>query len=331
LDAILEYAAACYGVSPSVLSALDGGHFQAVYALDYGREPCVLRITPPNEEITAETTRAVIAWMRLLAAHDVPVPIPLASVNGRMVERYTDSDGEYLLTVQTRAPGVLAQDLDLQAWTDALVEALGRAVGRMHAVAAGGSLPEVVTARPTWQAVGNCYGPHRSLERVEPGIRARYESALERVLALPRDGQSWGLVHVDLHFGNLFVDTDSGTITLFDFDDYCYGWYMMDVAMQLMDILVLYGNDRNEADRAVFTSRFLRHYLQGYTDARELGPGWADQLNALLALLEFVLYIDVSPHYDPADDDRWMNSFVPGRRERILAGTPYVAVDWDAL
>ena len=46
----------------------------------------------------------------------------------------------------------------------------------------------------------------------------------------PKDAESYGLVHFDYSDGNFHVDLNNGDITLFDFDNCIYCWYMFDLA-----------------------------------------------------------------------------------------------------
>lgn len=53
---------------------------------------------------------------------------------------------------------------------------------------------------------------------------------LDGLHALPKDADSYGLIHNDFNDGNFTVDYDNDNITAFDFDDCCYFWFMYDIA-----------------------------------------------------------------------------------------------------
>ena len=143
---------------------------------------------------------------------------------------------------------------------------------------------------------------------------------MDRVNALPRAEEGYGLIHADLHGGNFFVDVASGDITVFDFDDCCYGWYAMDVAMALFDMLVVYPRSEERA----FARAFLRTYLKGYNGEHRLSGFWIEQIPDFLKLLEIGVYAQVYRHYDPDDTESWVGKFMPNRRERIEQRVPYV-------
>ena len=95
------------------------------------------------------------------------------------------------------------------------------------------------------------------------------------------------LTHMDLHFGNFFVGIHSQRVTLFDFDDCAYGWYIMDIAMLLFDVLVVY----DQPDHQQFGQRFLTNVLRGYIPSMPDSAFWVEQLPLFLKLLEISLFI----------------------------------------
>lgn len=53
---------------------------------------------------------------------------------------------------------------------------------------------------------------------------------LDSFRQLPKDSEAYGLIHFDFSDGNYHVDMETGTITVFDFDNCMYCWYMFDLA-----------------------------------------------------------------------------------------------------
>ncbi len=49
---------------------------------------------------------------------------------------------------------------------------------------------------------------------------------------LPQDNESYGLVHFDFSDGNYHVDMETGAITVFDFDNCMYCWYIYKVKIK---------------------------------------------------------------------------------------------------
>ena len=323
---IIQQAAERYGVSPEQLKPAAGGNFSAVYEFPRDGRDCILRITPPNEDIDYSSMQAILAWMDFLSARGAPVTRPLPSCKGRRIECIEQGE-TYLAAAFEKAPGILGEDLPFDRWTPALFQALGRAAGQMHAAARAYTPPAGLRLLPDWD-IGSSY--YRPVTRREPAHAAVFHAqvqAADQVRALPRDPSAYGLIHADFHGGNFFVDPAAEAVTIFDFDDCCYGWFAMDVAMNLFDMLVLYPGK----DKEVFALRFLRSYLEGYRAANELPSVWLAQVPLFLKLLETGIFLQVYEMHDPADRDSWVGRFMQGRERRIECGCPYVDIHFETL
>ncbi len=325
-EQLLIYAAACYGADPRALHPLDGGHVSAVYAFEQAGREYVLRITPPLEAPDRDATGAILAWLAFAAEHGGAVAHPHLSRSGRLIETWALSEGEALITAFEKAPGVRAEVLPPETWTPALYQRLGRVVGRLHRLAAA-YRPGLDLRRPTWQQMGNCFNPTEALPSAPQALLTQRTALLAQIHTWNPTPRTYGLIHADLHGGNFYVDVESGTLTLFDFDDCAYGWFLMDTAMQLFDQLVLYSGP----DEAAFAERFLVNYLRGYQAEWPLDAAWVERLPLLLKLVEIGVYLQVYRWYDPATSDGWVGRFMAGRQARLAQQRPYVDLAFDAL
>lgn len=322
----LNTIAACYGITASELTFLSGGHTALVYGFNSQGRDYILRITPPNEEINLRSTRLVLEWLAFLAERDGPVSKPVRSLKRNLIEQVKSAEQLYLATAFEKAPGVLAEGMQPEDWSDKLFQSLGRAIGACHRIACQYAPPEEYR-RPAWEQIGNCFNPLEYLEGVDAIILEKHRLILDAIAHLPVNPECYGLAHLDLHFGNFFVDAASSKITFFDFDDCGYGWYLMDLAMLLFDVLVVYGG----SDREGFGDRFLEHLLRGYLKHKTLDPFWIAQFPLFLKLLEIGLYIMLYRIDDPADLEAWGGKFMPGRKQRIEQEIPYVGLDFNNI
>jgi Ser/Thr protein kinase RdoA (MazF antagonist) len=165
------------------------------------------------------------------------------------------------------------------------------------------------------------------LDGAESFILEKRKKLLGLIQTLPKDRESYGLAHLDLHFGNFFVDIEQRLITLFDFDDCAYGWYLMDVATLLFDILVVY----DLPDKESFGTRFLENLLKGYLSQKPLSLFWLNQLPHFLKLLEIGVYIMLYRQYDPTSADNWVGKFMLNRQERIEQDIPYIDLPFGVI
>src|SRR5690606_13388588 len=107
----------------------------------------------------------------------------------------------------------------------------GETIGRIHALSQGFHAAGAARKRPEWDDPVFEFVESFLPER-EALARQKYRAVCDYVRTLPKSAESYGLTHQDAHGGNLFVD-DQGRITLFDFDDCAYNWFVNDIAMVL--------------------------------------------------------------------------------------------------
>lgn len=321
---LIQRSAGLYGVSPEQLRPVHGGQSCQVFAFSQGVQDFILRISPLNEDINLDNMRSVLDWMRFLSTRGTSVTRPVPSQRGCMVEQLEDDGQCYILTVFEKARGILAEELSIDQWDGTLFTNLGRTVGRIHTISREYLPREGLIRRPEWDQLDDCYYCNAVLDQSFPMIQPMRERVRQAVQALPRYPGAYGLIHGDLHCANFFVDIANNNITLFDFDDCCYGWYAMDIAMSVFDLLVLYP----VKDQAVFASSFLERYLEGYLHENRLEGIWIKRLPLFLKLLEIEIYADLAMDYAAGKTGPWGNRFMPGRARRIENEVPYVDIDF---
>ena len=318
----LNTAATLYGVSEAELQPLRGGHFAQVYGFKLNDRDFVLRLAPPNDDVDLPAQKSILAWMAYLAAHGASVPEPLLSKNENLVEVISSPEGEWLAVGYSQAEGILSEEIPLDQWDDVQFQTLGRSIGKIHAIARD-YVPSTEVSFPQWDKGGNLF--NRQIEN-EFWLKEKQSLLLEKIHSYPKPADAYGLVHGDLHFGNFFMEIHKQVVTLIDFDDCAYGWFVMDIAVLLFDILVLYpGTDKDE-----YGQDFLHSFLTGYLTENPLSMFWLEQLPFFLKLLEINIYDLVAESY-PDNAGEWGMKFMPGRKERLENDTPYMNLDFSAL
>lgn len=318
---LLEYVAQCYDTQSGRLWPVSGGHYNLVYEFKRGDQTIILRISPGETDLLQ--TLSMMDYVEFLAENGAPVARPVASNKNRWVETVKDLEGRTLfITAFEKAPGILAETIPPSEWTPNLYRQIGRAVGGFHHAASVYRPLDAALRRPDWETQ---YSPVRVAEWLgsqEDEVLAQYQTTYQYLRSLPKDSDSFGLAHGDLHFANFLIEGEH--LTLFDFDDCCYTWFAMDLAVSLFDALVINPGSNKES----FAVEYLQAFLAGYRSAHPLAPFWVSQLSHFLKLEEIFIYALIYPKYDPADDDPWVSRFMPGRKERIIQGIPYVNVNF---
>lgn len=324
---ILQQATRLYGTKLSQITPVTGGHFADVYEFTREQEKVILRISPTDEYIDIQSTRSMLEWMAFVANHDGPVSRPVRSQQGNLVETIRNGNQDFLVVAYEKAPGMLAENLPPQDWSDELIQTLGCTLARLHRIAQVYLPVSAELKRPEWEQGGSCFNPRESMKNADRAILQKRNKVLDTIKCLVKDCEGYGLAHLDLHFGNFYVDAARKNIVLLDFDECAYAWYMMDIAMLLFDVLVVY----NGLEPIQFGERFLLNLLKGYHQQKRLSKFWVSQLPHFLKLLEIGVYLMLYRSYNPVTADAWVGKFMPGRRERIEQELPYVNLDFAAI
>ncbi|MCA9910906.1 MAG: phosphotransferase [Anaerolineae bacterium] len=300
---------------------MTGGHYAQVYEWHQAGQDFVLKIAPQADENDLLSMHAMLEWLAYLAAYNAPIVRPVYSQQRNLIETIQKDGRTYLISASEEISGVRAEVLPPKAWDAPLIQQLGRVLGHCHALAET-YVPRIPAfVRPQWDQTTNCFNPIDALATAETFLLEKRAQVLHTIQSLPKDRDSHGLAHLDIHFANFIVDTEQGEIVLIDFDDCAYGWYVMDIAMLLFDVLVVYADQK----RDVLRRRFLKALLDGYRQEKPLSAFWVNQLPAFLKLLEIGVFAMVAPGYDLATcQDKWVNTFMAGRERRIREDVPYL-------
>ena len=311
-----------YRISVDALEALDG--FESfVYEVKGSQQPYILRVSHSSHR-TPNQIRGEVEWINYLAERDVPAARAVPSPSCNLVEVVDASEGQFAATAFVRAPGTYVRR---EAWQPDLFRRLGQIVGRMHALAKGYVLGDPRVKRPEWYEDAEGFVEAR-LPHSEQTVIDKAQALVSYLHTLPVSREAYGLVHIDVHRGNFYVNED-GQITLFDFDDCQYSWFADDLAM-----VIFYAVPHNcvGKENLDLARSFFLCFLEGYRRENVLDPSWFRQIPAFLKQRELDLYAAIYAGFDDLDDlPPWPVSFMEGRRGKIASDVPYVDLDFEVL
>lgn len=319
-ERILRQVMQAFAIGADQIQLLDG--FESfIYEFKQDEQDYILRIghslrRPEN------LIRGEVDWINFLHAGGAGVSQAVLAENGDLVVPVEDDRGDYFLAVAfSKAPGGPPQDDDLHP---GFYEDYGRLLGRMHRLSQTYSPPRPAWKRPDWD-------DPLMLEVLEwlpetEDLVADRDLALKQYLdSLPRSSESYGLIHFDAHLGNMFID-GQGQITLFDFDDCNYSWFVNDIAIVLFYIAL------GKADPADFTADFMSHFLKGYREENQLDAAWLGEIPYFLKLREIDLYAVIHRSFDVENIDHpWVAMYMQDRKPRIENGVPFIDFDFNSL
>ncbi|MBC8504738.1 MAG: phosphotransferase [Anaerolineales bacterium] len=318
-DNILHEAMKRFGIEKDNFELLDG--FESfIYEYSNQHGEYILRVSHSLRR-TPELIAGEVDWINYLAEGGASVSRAIYSQSGNLVEVVADGHGDqFLATAFKKAPGRPTQKED---WTPEFFEHYGRVIGRIHSLTKDYLPTDLSWRRPEWDDPKNL-----ELEDWLPASEAaaltKFRELMPYFETLPKNRDGYGLIHQDAHGDNIFVD--NGQITLFDFDDCVYGWFIYDIAM------VLFYAAMWKEDKAAFTDEFMGNFLRGYSNENKLDALWLKELPYFLKLREIDLYAVIHRSMDVDNlDDPWCVGYMRGRKDKIESDAPYIDFDWSSL
>ncbi|MNW31943.1 homoserine kinase [compost metagenome] len=113
-------------------------------------------------------------------------------------------------------------------------------------------------------------------ELEQAAVMAEIRLLREYFAAVPTCERSYGLIHYDFEYDNVFYDEASSTCYAIDFDDAMYHWYVMDVEKALDSLTECIadrqpeGDSASEEERMRHTGQLHQYFMNGYLAEREL-------------------------------------------------------------
>lgn len=317
-EGVLKDAMRRYGIAPDEIKLLDG--FES-YIYEYHRDgnDFILRIGHSRRR-TPSLIQGEVEWINYLADGGAGVARAILSEAGNLVEAIADGrGGQFLATTFVKAPGRPPGEV---GWTPALYEAYGRLLGRIHALSKHYTPSNPTIRRPDWNDPQNL-DTLTWLPEDEVILIEKSRQVLRYLTTLPRDANSYGLIHQDAHSGNFFV-TEGNQITLFDFDDCVYGWFIYDIAM------VIFYMVTNHHDPRGLVQSFWPRFWTGYCTENTLDPRWLCEIPWFMKLREIDLYAVIVRSFEDIEhiDEPWSARYMEGRKRRIEEDVPVVEFDF---
>jgi amicoumacin kinase len=287
----------------------------------------ILRLTHSSHR-TANLVRGDMDWIRHLSDHGVSVCRPVLSRRGDLVEVIPTGDTYFVAALFPRARGALADRSDPAVWNEHLFRRWGQVTGRMHAATRSYQPSDPAIRLQTWEEEDLFVNADRYLRPDDHLGRATLQDRLAWLQSLPRDPGSFGLIHTDIHQWNFFVHESE--ITVFDFDDCTYSWFVEDLAMPLYYTLLGIPRE-NQEEREAFTRRFFHSCMEGYRKEYHLDDFWLSQIPGFLRPRDLVLYIFCYKKFDISNLSPAEALWCEMMRQALHSGAPPIELDFASL
>lgn len=227
-----------------------------------------------EEDILAE-----VEYVRYLAEHGASVANVICSVKNRLMEKVTYQEHNYYICLFEKAPGKLLVENNYR-YRDGvpLTEYFyncGKVLGKMHKLSKD---YHPVRARYSFF---DKYS-HEYINQLIPdtycSLKKKMIELVDSLKKLDTGRNVYGMVHFDYSDGNYMINFDDGQITVYDFDNACYCWYMFDLANLWTHGVGWIQFEPDVQKRKKYMDDYFEKIVEGYTSETELDPSMLEQL-----------------------------------------------------
>ena len=279
LQVALEDTSRYYGFQMDRLVKLGGGFENRTFGFESPEVRFIIRVTPPGHK-TIDEVKAEVDWLSYLVEHNAPVVRVRPSQNDNLVEIVDTDEGPISVVCFEWAQGHIVTRKD---FSPELFQIWGETVGVMHRLTKDYQPSVKIGKRIQWY--DDEYLDRALIPSDQFKVLKRFDSLIEYFKEKPNARDSFGLIHQDIHKDNLFLNEKR--LTVLDFDDCVYGFFIFDIANALG--FTLWQKPENMTNRE-FADYYLNHFMIGYKRENQFDDYSVEDLNKALKLFEFIHY-----------------------------------------
>ena len=257
----------------------------------------VLRISSTGDR-TEKDYLAETEFVHYLAENGAPVADAIPSVNGKLVEVVDDGDGPVFISLFEYAKGMRLCDNGYRYREGAPLEEYfyntGKTLGKIHELSKYFE-PKSTYRRPDYFDKYNMEYINRLIPDKYSDLKKAIAACLEKFYKLPTDSQNYGLIHFDYSDGNYHIDMTNGNITVFDFDNCMYCWYMFDIANLYLHGEGWFRGESNPEKRNAGMQNYFNTILKGYKSETTISD---ELLNQLPLFIDMVLIENIVDEFE---------------------------------
>jgi Ser/Thr protein kinase RdoA (MazF antagonist) len=212
-----------------------------------------------------------VEYIRYLFEHGASVSDVVSSQKGNLLEEITYNDHSFYVCVFKKARGKMLAENNYRYREGVPITEYyyncGKVLGKMHQLSKG------YTPAHCRYSFFDKYNTEYIDKLIPESLSLLKEKLLEllRALeALDRNHESFGMVHFDYSDGNYMIDFNNGQITVFDFDNSCFCWYMFDLANIWTHGVGWIQFEQDAGKRKKFMEDYFETVLTGYRSETEI-------------------------------------------------------------
>ncbi len=265
-----------YKISP--IKAHAGGRNVVYNCEKDGAGAKILRIAFLNDR-SQEDFLSEVEYIRYLFEHGGSVSDVVGSRNGKLLEEITHNNHTFSICLFEKAKGKMLVENNYRYREGVPITEYyyncGKVLGKLH------QLSKEYTPIHRRYSFFNKYNAEY-IDKLIPDslslLKKKLVQLLKALEGLDRNRESFGMIHFDYNDGNYSIDFDTGQITVYDFDNSCYCWYMFDLATLWTHGVGWIQFEQDAGKRKKFMDDYFEAALAGYKSETRIENSMLDNL-----------------------------------------------------
>lgn len=252
------------GYEIRLLQGHPGGRNVVYRCVKEGADAKILRIAFLPDR-SREDLLGEVEYIRYLFEHGGSVADVITSSKGNLLEEITHQQHTFFVCLFQKARGKMLVENNFRYREGVPITEYyyncGKVLGKLHHISKG--YTPVHRRYSFFDKYTTEY-----INTLIPDSLALLKEKLVQLLhileGLDRNRESFGLVHFDYNDGNYSIDFATGHITVYDFDNSCYCWYMYDLADLWTHGMGWIQFEPDADTRKTFMDAYFETVLAGY-------------------------------------------------------------------
>lgn len=272
------------GYETRLVEAHDGGRNVVFTCEKEGAEANIIRISFLNDR-SKEDFIAEVEYVRFLFDYGGNVSNVISSKKGNLIEEITHNHHTFFVCLFIKAKGKKLVENHYRYREGVPITEYyyncGKVLGKLHQISKGYT---PVHRRYNFFDKYNAEYIDKLIPDSLSLLKKRLVELLKSLEGLERNRETFGMVHFDFNDGNYLIDFDTGQITVYDFDNSRYCWYMFDLAGLWMQGVGWIQFEPDAEKRKKFMDDYYITVLEGYKSETGIENSMLDKLGLFIQI-----------------------------------------------
>lgn len=316
-DTFLKQAAVLYDVPFKSIEYL-GGFENFVYVYTKDEIDYVLRFVHSDHH-DYNLVLGEIEFIDYLDKHNASVSTVIHSVNDRVVEQIMINEKDYF-TVSVFVKGE-GERLGADLKKDEFWEYFGEEVGKLHVLTKHYNPKH---RRFNWDEDTLYLMAESVLGETYKDVNQKLQSIIHLIQTYPIASDNFGLIHTDLHIGNMVI-SEQGKLTFFDFDDSSYKHFISDIAIIIFYFMGF--SHKTITEKTELAIKIMKPFIKGYSRHNHLSKKEWLNLNVFFKLREAILFTVIVASGKEIMESPWGSNFMNKYYDEIVDDVDFIDLE----